>query len=74
MQDILLKIRFFETGYQKASKKLPLLFLSNPVPLNGQDYEKQKWPGTSDQLLLRLQNKFRKITLLVIISRPSLMM
>ena len=46
--------------------KLALLFLSNPVPCNGQNYQKQKGPGTSDQLLFRLQNKFRKIPILVI--------
>ena len=51
--------------YQKALKKLTLFFLSNPVPFNGQNYQKQKGPGTSDQLLFRLQKKFRKIPLLV---------
>ena len=51
---------------QKALKKLTLFFLSNPVPFNGQSYQKQKGPGTSDQSLFRLQNKFRKIPLLVI--------
>ena len=29
-------------------------------------YQEQKGPGTSDQLVFRLPNKFRKITLLVI--------
>ena len=52
--------------YQKASKKLTIFFLSNPVPFNGQSYQKQKRPGTSNQSLFRLQNKFRKIPLLVI--------
>ena len=52
--------------YQKALKKLTLFFLLNPVPLNGQSYQKQKGPGTSEQLLLRLQNKFKKIPSLVI--------
>ena len=52
--------------YQKALKKLTLFFLSNPVPCNGQSYQKQKGSGTSDQLLFRLRNKFRKIPLLVI--------
>ena len=51
--------------YQKALKKLTIFFLSNPVPFNGQSYQKQKGPGTSDQSLFRLQNKFRKIPLLV---------
>ena len=51
--------------YQKASKKLALPFLSNSVPFHGQDYEKQKGPGTSNQSLFKLKNKFRKIPLLV---------
>ena len=52
--------------YQKALKKLTLFFLLNPVPFNGQSYQKQKGPETSNQSLFRLQNKLRKITLLVI--------
>ena len=52
--------------YQKALKKLTLFFLSNPVPFNGQSYQKQKGSGTSDQSLFRLQNKFRKIPLFII--------
>ena len=36
----------------------------SPVPFNGQNYQKQKRPGTSDQSLFRLRNKFRKILLL----------
>ena len=51
--------------YQRALKELTLFFLSNPIPFNGQDYEKEKGPGTSDKLFFRLQNKFRKIPLLV---------
>ena len=51
--------------YQKALKKVTSFFLSNPVPFNRQNYQKQRGPGTSDQLLFRLQNKFRKIPLLV---------
>ena len=46
--------------------KLISFFLSNSVPFNGQSYLERKGCGTSDQSLLRLQNKFRKITLLVI--------
>ena len=52
--------------YQKTLKKLTLLFLLNPVLFNGQDYEKQDGSATSDQVLFRLQDKFRKIPLLVI--------
>ena len=55
-------------GYQKALKKLISFFLSNPIPFNGQCYLKQKGPGTSDQSLFRLQNKFRKISSLDILS------
>ena len=51
--------------YQKALKKVTLFSLSNPVPFNGKNYQKRKGPGTSDQSLFRLQNKFRKILLLV---------
>ena len=69
MQEILFKIIYFERGLSKSLKKLKkltLFFLSNPVPFNAQSYQKQKGPGTSDQLLFRLQKKFRKIPLLVI--------
>ena len=66
IQEILLKIGILKEDYQKALKKLILFFLSNPVPFNGQRYQKQKRPGTSDQSLSRIQNKFRKIPLLVI--------
>ena len=47
-------------------KKLTFFFLSNPVSFNGQSYQKQKRPGTSDQSLFRLQNKFRKKFLLLV--------
>ena len=65
MQEIIFKIRHFERRLSKTLKKLTLFFLWNPVPFNGQSYQKQKGPGTSDQSLFRLQNKFRKIPLLV---------
>ena len=42
-----------------------LFFLSNPVPFDGQNYQKQKRPGNSNQSLFRLENKFTKITSLV---------
>ena len=66
MQEILLKIIYFERGISKTFKNSTLFFLPNPVPFNVQSYQKQKGPGTSDQSLFRLQNKFRKIPLLVI--------
>ena len=52
--------------YQKALRKLTLFFLSNQVPFKWQSYQKQNGPGTSDESLFGLQNKFRKIPLLVI--------
>ena len=51
--------------YQKAFKKITSFFLSNLVPFNRQSYQKQKGPGTHDQSLFRLRDKFRKIPLLV---------
>ena len=65
MQEILLKVRYFERGLSKSLKKVTSFFLSNPVPFNRQNYQKQKGPRTSDQSLFRLRNKFRKIPLLV---------
>ena len=52
--------------YQKVFEKLILFFLSNAVPFNGQNYQKQKRSGTSDQSLLRLRKEFKNIPLFVI--------
>ena len=52
--------------YRKALEKLTLFFLSNPVPFDGQSYQKQKGPETSDQLPFWLQSKFKNIPFLVI--------
>ena len=60
-----LKKDVLKVDYQKTSRKLTLYFLLNPVPFNGQDYKKQKGPGTSDQLFFRLQSIFRKTNLSV---------
>ena len=57
MQEVLLKVRYFERGLSKALRKLTLFFPSNPVPFNRQNYQKQKGSGTSDQSFFRLQNK-----------------
>ena len=65
MQEILLRIRYFERGLSKTFKKVNFFFLSNPVPFNGQSYKKQKGLGTNEQSLFRLRNKFKKISLLV---------
>ena len=51
--------------YQKALQKVTSFFPSDLVPFNRQSYQKQKRPKTSDQSLFMLQNKFRKIPLLV---------
>ena len=66
MQELLVKIRYFERG-SKTHKKVKFFFLLNPVPFCVQSYQEQKGPGTSDQSLFRLRNKFRKIPLLVYI-------
>ena len=65
MQEIILKARYFIRGLSKSLKKVTYFLLLSPVPFNRQNYQKQKGPGTSDQWLFRLQNKLRKIPLLV---------
>ena len=66
MQEILLKVRYFERRLSKPLKNLTLLFLLNPIPFNGQSYQEEKEPGTSsDHSLFRLQIKFTKFSLLV---------
>ena len=64
-KNLFLKQDILKKDYQKTLKKFTLFFLLNPVPFDGQNYEKQKRPGTSDQSLSRLQSKFRKIPELV---------
>ena len=58
MQEILLLL--------KSLKKLNLIFSFGQVPFNLQSYQKQEGPGTSDQSLFMLQNKFRKMHFLII--------
>ena len=60
------KSKILKEDDQKPFKKSTLYFLPNPIPFKGQSYQKQKGPGTSAQSLFRLQDKFRKILLLVI--------
>ena len=62
-QPYLLKIWYFKRSLSKDLKKVNLL---NPVLFNGQFYQNQNRPGTSDQLFFRLKNKFRKTPVLVI--------
>ena len=66
MQEILFKKKYFERRLLKSLKKVNFTFFLNPAPFNGQSYQKQRGPRTCDQSLFRLQNKFRKIRLLVI--------
>ena len=66
MQEIILKARYFERGLSKSLKKGNFLSSFEPSPFNIQNYQKQKGPGTSDQWLFSLRNKFRKISLSVI--------
>ena len=49
-----LKKGILKEDYQKASKKLSLVFLSKPAPFNGQSYKNQNGCRTSDQSLFRL--------------------
>ena len=65
MQEIIFKVTYFERGLSKSLKNVTSFVLSNPLPFNIQNYQKQKEPGTSDQWLFRFQNKLRKIPLLV---------
>ena len=65
MQEIISKYNILKDHYQSL-KKITSFFLPIPVLFNGQDNEKQKEPGTSDQLLFTLLNKFTKIPLLVL--------
>ena len=63
---VLLKIIYFVTGLSKSIKKVNFIFSFEPSPFYWAKLSKQKGLGTSDQSLLRLQNKYRKIPLLVI--------
>ena len=65
MQEIFLKIRYFERKLSKSLKKVYFIF-SFESTFNRQSYQKQKGPATSDQSVFRLQNKLRRISLLVI--------
>ena len=59
MQEIILKIRYFERGLSKCLKKVNFIgfFLTQSLLL---DKIMKKGPGTSDQLFFRSKNKFKK--------------
>ena len=62
MQEIILKVRFFETIIKKPLKRqLSFFFRTQSLSI---DKFIKKGPGTSEQSLFGLQNKFRKILLL----------
>ena len=52
--------------YLKGLEKVTSFFPSHLAPFNGQNCKKQKEPRTTDQSFFGLQNKFRKIPLLVV--------
>ena len=54
MQEIILKVGYFETGLSKSLKKGNFIISFKPSPYSRQNYQKQKGTGTSDQLLFRL--------------------
>ena len=62
MEEFFKKMKYFERRLSKSLKMLTLFSPSNSILFNEQNHEKQKKPETSDQSLIRLQNKFRKIT------------
>ena len=66
MHENILIVRYCERGLSKSLKKGNFIFSTKPRQNNKrQNYLKEKGPGTSDQPLFRLGNKFRKIPLLV---------
>ena len=66
MQEILLRMRYFERRLSKTFKIVNFIFSFEPSPFKWKSYDKKKGFGTSHQSLFRLQNKFKKISLSVI--------
>ena len=59
------KNKIFWKRIIKNPEKINFIFYFEPSSFNEQDYERQKGLETSGQLLIRLQNKFRKNPLLL---------
>ena len=59
MQESFLKVRYFERGLSKSLKKGKLFFLSNPVPFNSQNYQKNG-PGTSEPVAIQVTKQVQK--------------
>ena len=63
MQEILVKIRYFERSLSKTFKKVDFIFSFQASPFNGKSDQCDQ-NGTSNQSLFRLENKFTKSSLL----------
>ena len=64
MQEIILKIRYFDKGLSIALKQLTLFFLSNTVPFNELNYQKQQGTRISTDIL-QVTKQLQKNPLLV---------
>ena len=64
MQEIHLRITYFERGLSKTFKKFSFDFRTQSL-LMEKAIKNKKGLGASDQLLLRLGNKFKNLSLLV---------
>ena len=65
MQEIILNVRYFETGLSKSLERGNFIFSFELSPFQSTKLSKQKESGTSERSLFRLRNKSRKIPLLV---------
>ena len=67
MQEVVLKIRYFEKGLPKSFKKVNFIFSPNPVPFNEKRYQKKRGLElVTSRSSGYEENKSRKIPLLVI--------
>ena len=67
MQEILLKIRYFERALSESLKKVNFIFFFRTQSLLlDKVIKKQKGSVPSDRSLFRLQNKLRKIPFFII--------
>ena len=66
MQEVPLKLRYFERLSSKSLNKVNFNFSFERSWQGRQDYKKQTWPGASDQSFFRSQSKLIKIHLLAV--------
>ena len=64
MQEVPLKLRYFERLSSKSLNKGNFIFSFERSLQGRHDYKKQTWPGASDQSFFRSQSKLIKIHLL----------